>query len=65
MGVSAKGLGNDLFQLCLDFVDVLAGGQAGPIADAKDMRVYCEGFLAEGCVQHNVGSLAAYTGKRL
>ena len=65
VGVAAEWLGNDFFQLGFDLVDVLAWSEAGPIADAKDMRVYCEGFLAEGCVQHNVGSLAAYAGKRL
>jgi hypothetical protein len=65
MRVAAEGLGNDLLQLCLDLVDVLAWSKAGPIADAKDMRVDRERLLAECRVQNDIGSLAANAGQRL
>jgi hypothetical protein len=56
--VSAKGLRYDLFELGLDLIDGLAGGEASPVADAKNVGVDRECFLAERCVEHDVGGLA-------
>ena len=59
VGVAAKGLGYDLFELRFDVVDSLSGRQTGSVADAEDMRVDGKSFLAESSVQDNICSLAA------
>ena len=65
MGVAAEGLRHDLLKLSFDRVDVFTGRQAGAVANAKNVRVDGEGFLAEGRVEDDVGSLAADSGKFL
>ena len=59
MRVAAEGLRDDLLELRFDLVDILAGSEAGAVADAEDVRVDGEGFLAEGGVEDDVGGLAA------
>jgi hypothetical protein len=65
MGVPPEGLGHDLLQLRFDLIDVLAGGEAGAVADAEDVRVDREGFLAERGIEDDVGGFAPDTWKRL
>ena len=65
MRVAAEGLGHDLVEFALDFVDVLAGSEASAVADAEDMRVDSERFLAERGVEHDICGFAADSGKRL
>ena len=57
--VAAEGLRHDLLELGFDLVDILAGREAGAVADAEDVGVDRKGFLTEGGVQHDVGGLAA------
>jgi hypothetical protein len=55
----------DLFlQRQLDCQNVLSGGQIGPVADAKNVRVYRDRLFAEGHVQHDVGGLSSGAGQR-
>ena len=58
MRIAAEGLRHDLLELGLDLVDILAGRQAGAIADAEDVGVDGKGFLAERCIQDNIRRLA-------
>jgi hypothetical protein len=62
--VAAEGLRNDLLELRLDLVDILARREAGAVANAEDMGVDREGFLTPGGVEDDVGGLAADAGKR-
>jgi len=50
MRVAAEGLGDDLFELGFDRIDIIAGRQAGSIADAKDVRVDRERLLSKSRV---------------
>ena len=59
VGVAAERLRDDLFELRLDFVDVLAGREAGAVADAEDVGVDGEGLLAERGVEDDVGGLSS------
>src|SRR5829696_5708638 len=52
-------------ELFLDLKWCLAGGEPGAIADAENVRVDCNGRLAEGDVENDIGGLAPYTGQRL
>jgi hypothetical protein len=63
--IPAEGLRYDLVELRLDLIDGLAGGEAGPVADAEDMRVDREGLLAEGGIEHDIRGLTADAGKLL
>ena len=65
MRIAAEGLRDDLFKLRFDLVYVLARSKARPVADAEDMGVNGKCFLAERCVQDNIGSLPANAGERL
>ena len=65
MRIAAEGLRDDLFKLRFDLVYALARSEAGPVADAEDMGVNGKCFLAERCVQDNIGSLPANAGERL
>jgi hypothetical protein len=65
MRVAAEGLGNDLLELGLDFIDILAGRETGAVADAEDVRVDCERLLPESGVEDDVGSLSADSRKLL
>ena len=65
MGVQAKFLGHALQQLQFDLQRVLAGGEAGAVADPEDVRVDGDGRLAEADIHHHVGGLAADTGQGL
>jgi hypothetical protein len=57
--VAPKGLRHDPFELGFDFIDVLARGEAGPVANPEDVRVDRERLLAERRVENDVGGLAA------
>jgi hypothetical protein len=57
--VAAEGLRDDLLKLGLNLVDILAGRESGAVADAEDVGVDREGFLAERGVEDDVGGLAA------
>ena len=63
--VAPERLRHDLFELGLDLVDIPAGGEAGAVADSKDVGVDRERLLAECGVEHDIGRLAAYAGQRL
>src|SRR5476649_2109692 len=63
--VQAEFLGHPLQQLQLHFERVLAGREAGAVADPEDMRVDGDGRLAERHVHHHVGGLAADAGEVL
>ena len=65
MRIAAEGLRDDLFKLRFDLVYVLARSKARPVADAEYMGVNGKCFLAERCVQDNIGSLPANAGERL
>lgn len=65
MRVAPEGLGNDPFKLRFDLVDGLPGRKPGAVADAEDMGIDREGFLAERGVEHDIGRLAADAGKLL
>ena len=63
VSVAAEGLGDDLLEPGLDFVDVFAGSEAGAVAHAENVRVHGERLLAECGVEHDIGSLAADAGE--
>ena len=63
--VTAKGLGDDSFELGLDLVDIPARRQTGAVADSKDVGIDGERLLAEGGVEHDVRGLPPDPGKRL
>jgi hypothetical protein len=65
VGVAAEGPRDDLLELRLDFVDILAGRETGPVADPEDMGVDREGLLAERSIEDDVRGLAADAGKFL
>jgi hypothetical protein len=65
MRVAAEGLGDDLFELRLDFIDIFARREAGAVAYAEDVRVDCERLLPESGVEDDVGSLSADSRKLL
>ena len=65
VSVAAERLRDDLFELCLDFVDVLAGREARAVADAEDVGVDGERFLAERGVEDDVGGLSSHAGQFL
>ena len=65
VGVTAEGLGDDLLELGLYLVDVLARRETGAVADAEDVGVDRERLLAERGVENDVGGLAADPGQRL
>ena len=65
MRVAPERLRDDLLELRLNFIDGLAGREAGPIGYAEDMRVDCESLLAERGVEDHVRGLAADARKRL
>ncbi|MNV28114.1 hypothetical protein D3C71_1192940 [compost metagenome] len=59
-------LGRDhLDQQILHRTHILARRQTGAVGDAEDVRVHRHHRLAEGRVEHDIGSLAADTGQRL
>ena len=47
----------------LHFERRVARRQPGSIADAKYMRIHCNGALAESHVEHDIGGLAARSGQ--
>ena len=59
MCVAAERLRHDLVELGLDGVDRLARREPGPVADAEDVGVDGERFLAERRVEDDIGGLAA------
>ena len=63
--VAAERLGDDPLEPGLDLVDGLARREAGTVANAEDVRVDREGFLAERGIEDDVGGLAADAGQRL
>jgi hypothetical protein len=63
--VAAEWLQDDLFELGFDVVHCLAGRKAGAVADAKHVRVDRKCFLAESCIQDNIGGLPADAGEFL
>ena len=65
MRVLLEFVGDEFQEPLLDFVDVLAGREAGPVGDAEDVRVHGDRRLAEGGVQHDVGRLAPDARQRL
>jgi len=65
MRVAAERLRHDLFELCFDFIDVLARRQAGAVTDAEHVRVDGERLFAERGVEHDISRLAADAGKFL
>ena len=65
VSVAAEGLGNDLLELRFDIVDGLARRETRAVADAENMSVDRERFLAEGGVEDDIGRLAADAGERL
>ena len=62
MRVAAEGLRDDLVELRFDLVDILAGREAGAVADPEHMRVDRECLFAKGGVEHDVSGLAADSG---
>ena len=65
VSVAAEELGHDFLELGFDLVDVLAGCEAGAVADAEDVSVDGEGFLAERGIENDVRGLAADAGEFL
>ena len=61
--ISAERLRHDPFELSLDLVDVLAGCEAGPVADAEHVRVDRKGLLAERGVEDDVRRLPPDAGQ--
>jgi hypothetical protein len=57
--VAAKRLRHQFLELGLDHIDIIAGREAGAVADAEDVGVDCERLFAERSVEHDVGGLAA------
>ncbi|MCY1535937.1 hypothetical protein D9M68_713660 [compost metagenome] len=55
--------GHEFFELAFDFQHVLAGGDAGAVGHAEDVRVHGHRGLAERGVEHHVGGLAAHAGQ--
>ena len=53
------------FELLLHLQRRLAGREAGAVTDAEDMGVHRDGRLAEGCVEDDIGRLAADAGQAL
>jgi hypothetical protein len=65
VGVLEIALRDHLEQACLDFQRRLAGGEAQAMRHPEHVRIHGQCGLAEGRVEHNVGGLAAHSGKRL
>jgi len=63
--VAAERLRHDLFQLFLDVIDGLAGRETSAVADAEDMGVDRECFVAERGVEDDIGGLSADARKGL
>ena len=63
--VAAVSRWNRLHQLVLDGPWRRAGGEAGPVGDAEDVRVDGARLVAENLVQDDVRRLAADAGQRL
>ena len=61
--VAAEGLRHDLFEPGLDLIDILAGGEAGAVADPENVGVDRECLLTERGVEDDIGGLAADAGK--
>ena len=60
VGVELEFVGYELEQALLDLVDVFAGGEAGAVGDAENMRVHGDGRLAESGVEYDIGGLAPH-----
>ncbi|MNF78747.1 hypothetical protein D3C84_609400 [compost metagenome] len=58
MGVEQVILGHELHQFILDLDHILAGRDAGAVADSKNVGVHGHRQLAECSIEHNVGGLA-------
>jgi hypothetical protein len=63
--VTAERLRHDLVELGLDFLWCLAAREAGPVTDAKDVRVDRESLFAESGVKHHVRSFSSDARKSL
>ena len=63
--VLPKFLGDEFHQLVLDFDDVPAGGDAGPVGDPENMGVHRDGGFAERGVEDHVSGLAAHSRQTL
>ena len=50
MRVAPERLGHDLLELCLNLIDILAGRQAGTVADAKNVGVDRERLFSKSRV---------------
>ena len=65
MGMALVFVRHDLIQLGLHFERRLSDREAGAIADAEDVRVDRNRGLAEGDIENDIRSLAAYSGQCL
>ena len=63
MRMQAERLRHALVELRFDVIGRFALGETRPVADPQDMRVDCEGLLAEPSIQDDVGGLAPHTGE--
>jgi hypothetical protein len=63
--VQPEGLRHDLFKLQLDLKHILAGRQAGTVADAENVRVDREGLLMKCGVENHVRRLPPDAGQLL
>src|SRR5262249_53550566 len=65
MGMQLEFIGYHLLEIRLDLARVLAGREAGAVADLEDVGVDRDGRLAERDVEHHVGGLAPDARQRL
>jgi hypothetical protein len=65
VSVTAEGLRHDLVELGFHLLGRFSRGQAGTVADPKNMCVDGKGFLAEGSVEDYVRGLSADAGQLL
>ena len=65
VGVAKEAFWNDLKEFVLHRAGRLAGSDAEPVGDAKNVGVHSERRLAEGGVEHHARCLAANSRQRL
>ena len=63
MGLAPLFLGNLLLQVMLSLQGIFSSGKTQPMGDTENMSINGNGRFSKGHTQHDIGSLASYTGK--
>ena len=65
VGVLLPARRNCLFEPLFDRQRCLAGRNAGAVANPEDMGINCDGRLAEGDIEDDIGGIAIYVSGKL